>query len=245
MARGYTCCIDYDKLVVSANKLESIDDYLSNKDFSTIFTDIEDELKNVNFEHNNCLSYKDNISDILSRILDIRKNVSELSLSLKNTISNFNETEEYDSNGIRKLSDYYDNTTARDLIHDSLKGNTNIKVAYSTKILEGNIDESIKEYVSNNSLTDYPSEYNSLGEWYEKLYNKYDKYHIEEYEKQDFIDRDMAIWRQEQTGSKVTSVATSDYAEYQFTIDNDISYRKNNTTETITYNITNVTSVLA
>ena len=227
MANGYTCCIDYERLNVAANKLESIDDCLNSRDFSSTFADIEDELKNINFEHNNCLTYKDDISTILSRIVDIRKSINDLSISLKNTITTFSNDEELDKNDLRKLSSYYSNTTSNEVIEDILKTSPEIRISNSIKLFENNIDESIKDYVSNNTLTDYPSKYNSLSEWYQDLHNKYDNYHIEEYEKEDFIDKDMAIWRQEQTGSRVTSVVTSDYAEYQLNQNNnDVAYRK-------------------
>ena len=59
---------------------------------------------------------------------------------------------------------------------------------------------------------------------YADLFNKYENSNISQVEKEQLVEKDMSIWRQEQTGSKVTGLASSSIAERQSNI-SDLSTR--------------------
>ena len=217
MASGYTCCIDMERLNESIETLSSIDTCLSNKDFSTIFIDIEKKIKNINFEHNNCINnYKDDLDNIITDIEKVREGIYKLTDSLTKTVTQYTEVEELNDRDLKELANLYDNTTTKNNISKLLT--SNIKISTSINSFQNNIDDSIKDYLGNSNLTDYPDNYSSLDAWKEDLSNKYKDFNITDIEKEDLVEKDMATWRQEQTGSKVTSLATSDYAETQSNI---------------------------
>ena len=217
MANGYTCCIDMERLNESIETLSSIDTCLSNKDFSTTFIDVEKKLKNINFEHNNCITnYKDDLDSIVTNVDKIREGIYKLTDSLTKTVTGFSEVGELNDNDLKDLADLYDNTYTKNNITKLLT--SNIKISNNITSFQNNIDDSIKDFLGNSNLTDYPDNYSSLDAWKEDLNNKYKDFNITETEKEDLVEKDMAIWRQEQTASKVTSLATSDYAEKESNI---------------------------
>ena len=217
MAGGYTCCIDMERLNESIETLSSIDTCLSNKDFSSIFIDVEKKLKNINFEHNNCITdYKEDLDNIITNIDKVREGIYRLSDSLTKTVTGFNEVEDLNDNDLKELANLYDNTSTKNNISKLLT--SNIKISNNITSFQNNIDDSIKDFLGNSNLSDYPENYSSLDAWKEDLSNKYKDFNITDIEKEDLVEKDMAIWRQEQTASKVTSLATSDYAEKESNI---------------------------
>ena len=100
--------------------------------------------------------------------------------------------------------------------------NKNINLKISNNILEfnNNIDDSIKNFMVKTNLSDYPANYKSKEEWQQDLFNKYENSNISQVEKEQLVEKDMSIWRQERTGSKVTSIATSEVAERESNINN-------------------------
>ena len=77
MSDKFACCIDKERLNGSIKTLNSIEDSLSARDLSTSFIDIEEKLKNINFNHNNCINYyKESINYILEELNYLKKDIN-------------------------------------------------------------------------------------------------------------------------------------------------------------------------
>lgn len=86
MSYNYTCCIDEERLNGSIETLSCIDNCLNNKDLSNDFIEIEEVIKNTNFNHNNCISnYKDKINYIEEELQNIKNDINSLTNSLSKT----------------------------------------------------------------------------------------------------------------------------------------------------------------
>lgn len=219
MANGYTCCIDIDRLNSSVETLVSISNAVNNIDLTENFQEISDELKEINFEHDNCISfYKEELDRVCDELNTIKKNINSLTESLAASVEKFSSTEELTSNDIRELSKLYSDTNSSKCIDELINKNMNIKVSDNILEFKNNIDDSIQNFLVRSKLTDFPKEYQSFDDWKISLQNKYSNQNLDAIEIENRIEKEMAVWRQEQTGSAVTSVATSDYAEHQTNI---------------------------
>jgi len=87
--------INYEKLNKTIDVLSYIDDILSTTDLTTDFEDMESYFREINFEHANCIKYKESFDIIYNDFDVIRKRVNELKNSLVNTsvINKNNEKE--------------------------------------------------------------------------------------------------------------------------------------------------------
>lgn len=105
---GYTNYVDLDRIKGTTETLHSLDNCLNNKDLSENFQEIEEIIKKVNFEHDDCIkNYKEPISYIMDELLGIKKEVFELDSALEKTIVDFTKEEEKTVQDIRELSTYF------------------------------------------------------------------------------------------------------------------------------------------
>lgn len=207
MANGYTCCIDVDRLNTSIETLSSIEGCLETRDLSGIFLEIESVIKDINFEHNNCLNdYKDSMDSIFSLLDSVERKVLELEESLTKTIRDYS-TDSLGKEDLKSIMKLY--SPKKEVVLPSGE----IQISQSVDTYRENIDDTIQNYMINNNLTDYPDNYHSLEEWAEELEKKYPQ--LDELEKMNKVNQDMAIWRQERTGASVTSLASSNFAKEQ------------------------------
>lgn len=215
MANGYTCCIDTDRINGSIETISSIESCLRNVDLQGIILDIEIYIKNINFEHNNCVeNYKDYINSILEGLEGIKRDMSELNTSLSNTVtkvSNMNEILEAD---LREIAKDYGDSPSTISIQEQMNLNMPIKVSHQASAFYENIDDSMKNFMVKTTLTDYPKEYSSIEEWKQSLRDHMSQESWSDAEREAAVEKTMAVWRQGQTGSKVTSLATSEYADH-------------------------------
>lgn len=219
MANGYTCCIDIERLKSSVESLVSISNCVNNVDLTENFQEISDDLKEINFEHDNCITfYKEEIDRVYEELNKIKKNINSLTESLATSVEKFSSTEDLNTDDIRELSKLYEDTNSSKCIDELLNKNMNIKVSDNILEFKSNIDDSIQNFMVNSKLTDFPKEFKSFDDWKTSLQDKYSNQNLNTPEIENKIEKDMAVWRQEQTGSAVTSVATSDYAEHQTNI---------------------------
>lgn len=74
--------INYDEIEGSINTLSYIDDILSTTDLTTDFEDMESYFRDINFEHANCIKYKEAFDAIYDDLDYIRKKINQLKESL-------------------------------------------------------------------------------------------------------------------------------------------------------------------
>ncbi len=217
MSNGYTCCIDINRLIQSRNILNAINTSLNNNSLPNTFTELEEILKNVDFYHNKCLNnYKEKMALLNEELVELKKEVYELEASLTKTIDNYGSSEKLREQDLESIADYYGNSSAKLDMKDLIAKGPGINLSLNAETFKNNMDESVKNFMINNPLTNYPKEYNSLEEWYQSLWNRFSATSANQ-NVEDLVEKEMAVWRQRQTGSSVTSLATSNIAEEQST----------------------------
>lgn len=221
MSKGYTGCIDLERISNSLETLSSIESCINNTDLTQYIEDIEKTINDTNFEHENCIiNYKDSIDSIYKTLETTKKEITNLKDSLNLTLEKFSNIEEIKDTDIKDLTNFYKDTSASQNINHLLNKNINLKISNNILEFNNNIDDSIKNFMVKTNLSDYPANYKSKEEWQQDLFNKYENSNISQVEKEQLVEKDMSIWRQERTGSKVTSIATSEVAERESNINN-------------------------
>ena len=221
MSKGYTGCIDLERISNSLETLSSIESCINNTDLTQYIEDIEKTINDTNFEHGNCIiNYKDSIDSIYKTLETTKKEITNLKDSLNLTLEKFSNIEEIKDTDIKDLTNLYKDTSASQNINHLLNKNINLKISNNILEFNNNIDDSIKNFMVKTNLSDYPANYKSKEEWQQDLFNKYENSNISQVEKEQLVEKDMSIWRQERTGSKVTSIATSEVAERESNINN-------------------------
>ncbi len=216
MAQGYTGCIDLERISNSLDTLTSVENCINNTDLTTYFEDIENLITTTNLEHGNCItSYKDSINKLYEKLESTKKQITNLKDALNSTLERFSNVEEISSNDIKDLSTIYKDTSSSNKINMLLSKNNTINISNNINDFNNNIDDSIKDYMVSNTTNEYPTNYSSQDEWKSTLLKKYDNLNLTNTEKEDLVSRDMSVWRQEQTGSKVSSLASSNVEKVQ------------------------------
>ncbi len=86
--------VNIEALQKSLETISSLDNNINNVNLSKYFTEIETKIRQINFEHANCISnYKDSMNSIYEKIDEIKENIHQLSESLKATIHGFSTTD--------------------------------------------------------------------------------------------------------------------------------------------------------
>lgn len=216
MAQGYTGCIDLERISNSLDTLTSVENCINNTDLTTYFEDIENLITTTNLEHGNCItSYKDSINELYEKLESTKKQITNLKDALNSTLERFSNVEEVSDNDIKDLSTIYKDTSSSNKINMLLSKNNTINISNNINDFNNNIDDSIKDYMVSNTTNEYPTNYSSQDEWKSTLLKKYDNLNLSNTEKEDLVSRDMSVWRQEQTGSKVSSLASSNVEKVQ------------------------------
>ena len=148
MSNKYTCCIDKERLNSSIETLNSIDNCLNNRNLSNDFIDIEEIIKNINFNHNNCISdYKDKMNYILEELEMLKKDINNLSNSMTITVKEFSNVDEFKTDDIDNIFSYFNNNTDT----GTLSVNNNLKVANNIDLFRENIS-TLKDSIKSNDI---------------------------------------------------------------------------------------------
>ena len=102
--------LDLEKLNKSVETISGVEDCISTRDLSEGFTNLENYFRDINFEHGNCLKYKEDLELILSNIDQIKRKISNLADALITTTENYGEIESLSSKDIKELTGIYGNT---------------------------------------------------------------------------------------------------------------------------------------
>lgn len=146
MNENYACSIDNNKLSNSIISLVLADNYINNNDLLEDVQEIEKIINDTNFEHGNCIdNYKEDINILNEKIVEIKKDLSNLIDSLNYSIDKVNESQTINSDSLKELIGFYSNTTAANKINKLLSESTNnIGNVAMRKIMEAT--NSINQY---------------------------------------------------------------------------------------------------
>ncbi len=125
MNNALTVNINLDKLQKSSSTINNIQEQISSVDLSDYFMEIEEQIKEINFIHGNCINdYKESIIEIVDELKNIKKEIAELDHSLRITYTEFAKTEKIDNNEINNVLNLYPDTKAKENIYNIMHNAT-------------------------------------------------------------------------------------------------------------------------
>lgn len=130
----------------SINTLSSVESLINSVDIADNFYELEEYFKQINFEHDNCVNYKEYLDSIYDNLNSIKKKINELTSALRKTKMEFTNLDEPSSSDIKSLSEVYGNTPASESLRKILSNaKTDIKSSLQTAV------ETATEELINNS----------------------------------------------------------------------------------------------
>lgn len=145
MNNGFNVCLDLEKIHSSSSIVSNIQDQVSSRDLLDPFIEIEEQIKEINFIHGNCIpKYKEPITEIITKLNELKKEISELDYALKMTYTEFSKTEKIDNNGIYNIVKLYPNPDIEEKINNIIATNPTIK-ATNSSLLFNQSQATIKE----------------------------------------------------------------------------------------------------
>lgn len=137
MNNAFNVCIDLEKIQLSSSKISNIQDQISSRDILDPFIEIEEQIKEINFIHGNCIpKYKEFIADIINELNELKKEISELDYALRTTYTEFSKTEELDNNGIFNIVKLYPSSEMEEKMNNILATNPTIKPTNSSLLFQ-------------------------------------------------------------------------------------------------------------
>lgn len=135
--------IDLEKISSSAETLSSIENVINVVDLSSNFADIEKILRQINFEHANCMNYKEPMELIYSDLERIKRKINVLAEALRRTKTNYSKINSFSEEDIKEFRDIYKETPASEdlskLVGDVKQGDfTSIAKSMTTDLPEDN-----------------------------------------------------------------------------------------------------------
>ena len=104
--------IDLEKISNSIETLSSIMNVVNLVNLSDYFEEIEKKFRQINFEHDNCLNYKQSLNIIYSNLERIKKKINELTDALVRTKQNYTRINTFSEGDIKEFSEIYKTTSA-------------------------------------------------------------------------------------------------------------------------------------
>lgn len=95
--------VDLEKITKSLEVLSSMDNIMNYGSLDAFITDIEELFRQINFEHANCLKYKEQIDSIDFTLQTIKRKIFELTNSLRSTQLSYGGINSYDANDVKEL----------------------------------------------------------------------------------------------------------------------------------------------
>ena len=104
--------IDLERISSSVETISSIENLINLVDLSDNFEDIEKCFRQVNFEHSNCLSYKEPLNLIYEDLEDVKRKINELAEALRRTKANYTNINSFSDKDIKEFTQIFKSTPA-------------------------------------------------------------------------------------------------------------------------------------
>lgn len=150
--------IDLEKISSSAETLSSIENVINVVDLSSNFGDIEKILRQINFEHANCINYKEPMELIYADLEAIKRKINILAEALRKTKTSYSKINSFTDEDIKEFREIYKETPASEdlskLVGDVKQGDfTSIAKTMTADLPEENQVSSIPLPDENNVTT--------------------------------------------------------------------------------------------
>ena len=112
----YKVNIDLDRVNDTLNTLDTLENVFHQIDFSLAFDDMNQYFRTINFEHGNCLVYKDLLDSIYDDLDYIKRKMYELNITTHEVATSYQNLEELTSDKLKRLLQMYDGTSFKNAI---------------------------------------------------------------------------------------------------------------------------------
>ena len=140
--------VDLERISNSIETLSSVENIVNLVNLEDNFEDIEKCFRQINFEHANCLSYKEPLDVIYQDLNTIKRKVNDLSDALRRTKNNYTTISTFTDKDIKEFSEIFKNTPSSEEL-SKLVGTKN-----TFKITDLNTELNIEQ---NNNVTTIPT----------------------------------------------------------------------------------------
>ncbi len=140
--------VDLERISNSIETLSSVENIVNLVNLEDNFEDIEKCFRQINFEHANCLSYKEPLDVIYQDLNNIKRKVNELSDALRRTKINYTTINTFSDKDIKEFSKLFKGSSSSEELA-KLVGTKN-----SFKITDLNTELNIQ---NNNNVTKIPA----------------------------------------------------------------------------------------
>lgn len=129
--------IDLERISSSIETLTSIENIVNLVDLSDNFEDIEKCFRQVNFEHANCLNYKESLELIYADLEIIKRKINELAEALRKTKLNYTKINSFTDGDIKEFTEIYKTTPASEDLSKLVGTDVRVNLSSLTMDLNG------------------------------------------------------------------------------------------------------------
>ena len=134
--------IDLEKITNSIETLSTMENLVNYVDLTDNFEEMEKVLRKINFEHANCLKYKDSLEIIYRDLEQVKRKINDLIDALRKTSSAYNGVELITRKDIKTLADIYQSTPASEKLQKQLEEyRKEQKTVYAASIVQIGADQ--------------------------------------------------------------------------------------------------------
>ena len=144
--------LDLEKINKSIETISGVEDCISNRDLSEEFTNLENYFRDINFEHGNYLSYKEDLEMILNNINQIKRKISSLADSLITTVENYDNIESLDDNDKKELNSIYSGNISNDKLATPTANKNNFRMNLAADLYGSTTQQSNQQVIQNSNI---------------------------------------------------------------------------------------------
>ena len=143
--------IDLERISGSIETLSSIENLVNLVDLAENFEDMEKSFRQINFEHSNCLNYKESLQLIYSDIDFVKRKINELAEALRRTKANYTNISSFSEEDIKEFTNIYKSTPASEGLaklvgtNEQFSLKSKITTAFATQITDNNEMQTMTE----------------------------------------------------------------------------------------------------
>ena len=134
--------IELEKITNSIETLSTMENLVNYVDLADNFEEMEKLFRKINFEHSNCLKYKDSLAIIFNDIEQVKRKINNLIDALRRTSDAYKGVELITRKDIKTIADIYQSTPASEKLQRQLEDyKKEQKTIYAASIVQIGADQ--------------------------------------------------------------------------------------------------------
>ena len=146
MQNGFNVCLDFERIKNSSSVISDIKEQIESRNLLDVLTEIEEQIKDINFCHGNCIEkYKNEITQLSEEITRLKQELSQLDTSLKTAYQTFSTNEKYDNNELINIAKLFPNTSTSNSIANLIEKNPITRITTQANLFKSYMDPTIQQ----------------------------------------------------------------------------------------------------